>query len=435
MNLTVQTDRQLLRAEARSTRYLLVTLQAEFAPRTANRLPVHVGIVLDRSGSMAGAAKLRLARAAVEQALRMLRPSDRFTLVVYDDVADVLMSSTLATSSACRLAVQRLEHVEPRGSTDLHAGWTTAAAQMAEHLLHDGVTRVLLLTDGLANVGITEPHALTAQAAELYRRGIATSTFGVGTDFDERLLRDLAEHGRGNAYFIETPVQIADLLTSELGEALEVMHREVVVDLALPPGAECEVISRYRSTQADGRVAVLVGDIVSGQELSLVFRVTMPEDRKGVGVGGHVSARVGAALMDGLTPGGDMLAEAPYVWTYADHEANDGQPRNVIVDREVAQLYAGRARADATEANRHHDFVLARQVLLGTARHIRRYANGDPQLEALWRALEDEVDKFITHLNIGEQKAAFFQAQAQMRGRDPQGKAKRQPSSTAFPKT
>src|SRR4051812_10873777 len=100
MHLSLRTDRSLLRSAARSTRYLMISLTAPTAPPRANRLPVNVGLVLDRSGSMDGERKFDLAREAVVQSLRMLRPEDRFTLVVYDTEIDVLVPSTFATREA-----------------------------------------------------------------------------------------------------------------------------------------------------------------------------------------------------------------------------------------------------------------------------------------------------------------------------------------------
>src|SRR6478752_4612672 len=98
--------------------------------------------------------------------------------------------------------------------------------------------RMSLRTDGLANHGVTEHGALVTTAAELRRRGVATSTFGVGADFDERLLRDIAHEGGGNFYFVESPAQIPDLVTSELGEALEIVARGAALHVELPAGAD-----------------------------------------------------------------------------------------------------------------------------------------------------------------------------------------------------
>jgi Ca-activated chloride channel family protein len=108
MTLAIQTDRTLIRAAASSTRYVLARITAPRAPERDMRLPVNVGIVLDRSGSMAAERKFELAREAVEQSLRMLRADDRFALVVYDSEIDVLMQSTRATPEMARRALDAL---------------------------------------------------------------------------------------------------------------------------------------------------------------------------------------------------------------------------------------------------------------------------------------------------------------------------------------
>jgi Ca-activated chloride channel family protein len=359
----------------------------------------------------------------VEQALRLLRPEDRFTLVVYDQEVDVLAPAALATPEAKQLALSRLQAVGPRGSTDLHAGWSSAAAQIGATLRDDAVTRVLVLTDGLANHGITEPPALLKTAGDLRRLGVATTTFGVGADFDERLLRDIAHEGGGNFYFIESPAQIADLLSSELGEALEVVARDAVLHLALPAGAEAETLNRFRVTRAGDELRVHLGDLVSAQELRVVVRLQFPTGAPGS------ATQVGVRIYErsGTHAAPPVICE----WRYADHAANDAQPRDVIVDREVASLYAARARAEATEANRHADFRHARLVLERTARRIEDYAGGDVELRALARALRDDVQRYAEQaMSPMQLKSAFYVAESAGKNRGSDGKARRSPGGS-----
>jgi Ca-activated chloride channel family protein len=420
LSFTVRSDRSLIRAAARSTRYVLVRITAPAAPPRDHRLPINTALVLDRSGSMADDRKFTLARQAVEQALRMLRPEDRFSLVVYDNVVDVLAPSVLATVDAKRRALSALAHIEPRNSTDLGSGWFRGCEQMAEHLRDGQVSRCLLLTDGLANQGITDRSELAMHAGELRRRGIATSTFGVGADFDERLLRDMAHEGGGNFYFIEGAAQIPEMLTGELGEALEVTLRGAALEVALPRGAEARPLNRFRFGRAagDNELRVELGDLVSEQELAAVLEVTFPR--------GEVGARSGVRIA--LSTNGALLpaAESEVTWTYANHEENDRQPRDREVDREVAALYAARARAEATEANRAGDFGLARRVLERTAERIRSYAGNDPELGLVRAQLLDEVPRFAEHMmDARAMKRAFFEADAATRFRDTSGKARR----------
>jgi len=419
MHVSLRTDRTLLRSAGGSTRYLMIAVTAPAAAPRAGRLPVNVGLVLDRSGSMDGERKFELAREAVEQALRLLRPEDRFTLVVYDDEVDVLVSATLATPEAKDLALTKLRVVGPRGSTDLHGGWARGASEIAAQMGKDAVNRVLLLTDGLANHGVTEHGALVAKAAELRRNGIATTTFGVGADFDERLLRDIAHEGGGNFYFIETPAQIADLLTSELGEALEVVVREAVLHVELPARAEAEPLNRNRfaRTGANGGLRVELGDLTSDQRLQVVVRIRFRSGEPGE------TARVNVRVA-----GKGMPASAAVTceWRYAGHVENDAQPRDRIVDRAVAALYAARARAEATEANRHGDFRRAREVLEATVRRVRSYAGEDEELEATWRALRSDISRFAeARMSPMQLKSALFVSESARRNRGLDGKARR----------
>jgi hypothetical protein len=247
----------------------------------------------------------------------------------------------------------------------------------------------------------------------LNRRGITTSCFGVGADFDERLLRDIASEGGGNSYFIQHAAQISDFITSELGEALEVVMPRATLSFTIPRGADITVLNRFRARRAQGRTTTVVelGDLVSGQELEVALRVKFSSGEIDDVVGIHAEL-------------GETVADVEF--SYASHAANDDQPRDVIVDREVARIYAGRARAEATEANRHGDFDRARRALVGTARHITEYTNDDAELLALASALRDEVPQYAEEV-MGPMalKRAFYVAESSVRGRSLDGKARR----------
>src|SRR5215813_14072231 len=155
MTINVQTDRSLVRAAGNSVRYALLSFAAPDSPRTAAREPIDVSFVIDRSGSMGG-RKIDLARKAVVQALRMLRASDRFSIVVYDQEVDVLVPSTSASAEALRNAATQVARVQARGSTNLSGGWLTGCEELARHAQQGRIARCILLSDGLANNGITD---------------------------------------------------------------------------------------------------------------------------------------------------------------------------------------------------------------------------------------------------------------------------------------
>jgi Ca-activated chloride channel homolog len=421
MTMNVQTDRTLVRAESRSTRYVLLSLAAPEASHAMRREPLNVAFVIDRSGSMGG-SKIKLAREAVVQALRMLKPLDRFALVAYDDQVDVLVSSTLATVEAVRNAIVRTEEIEARGSTDLCGGWLKGCEEVAKHLVNEQVARCLLLTDGLANHGITDRDQLARHAQELRQRGITTSTIGVGADFDELTLTGISTAGGGRFYFVETAVQIPDCLTGEIGEALEIVARDAAVMVRTDSGVEVTTLNRFAvRRESDNLVSVRLGDLVSRQDVSLVLRLTFP-----VGEGGKTSRAI-----FGVTDAKGAMDkhEVDLIWTFAEHGANDTQKRNVVVDRAVAKLYAAQAKAEALELNRSRRFEEAQARLDATARRIERYAGSDGELRAILDELRESHVEYAQPMMPLRMKAEHFASFALAESRGPMGKARRRPSS------
>jgi Ca-activated chloride channel family protein len=159
----VRSDRRFIRSAHRSERFVLVELEAPPAPHQAQREPVNLAFVLDRSGSMSG-EKLALAKQAIETAVDRLLPTDRFAIVCYDDRIDLVVETTSASREAKTTAIDRLRAIDARGSTDLAGGWLRGAEQVALSMATAGVNRTLVLTDGLANVGIVDPTELARHA-------------------------------------------------------------------------------------------------------------------------------------------------------------------------------------------------------------------------------------------------------------------------------
>jgi len=417
MTCDIRIDRPLIQAAAGSVRYLLVSLTAPQAPPKAGREPLHLALVLDRSGSMGG-AKIKLAREAVRQALQALRPDDRFSVVVYDDEITTVVESTLASAEARRNAMEKLSRIDARGSTDLHGGWLAGCEHLAGRLGAEGVGRCLLLTDGLANAGVTDRDELVSRAgAALRERRVATSTFGVGADFEERLLHGMADAAGGHFYFIEQPAQIPDLLTSELGELLAVVARDANLTLQLPKGVEAAPLGAFDFVTTEAGIRIALGDMVSGQELAVVIALKFPAGQEGDTM----------ALQVSLTDRNGVLAAPARAigWSIASDVANDAQAADVIVDRAVATLYAARARAEALELNRQGNFDAAQARLEKTARRILAYAGDDAELKALAAELMADAGEHGQVMAAMEMKKRYFSSYSVMKSRAPDGKARR----------
>lgn len=413
--VSIRTDRRFIRANGRSERFILARITAPAATARHDRSPVNLAIVLDRSGSMSG-AKLATAKLAVNEAIGHLLPTDRFSVVVYDDKVDVVIESTTATAEARHSAVRRLEEIEARGSTDLGGGWLRGCEQVAGHLMEQGVNRCLLLTDGLANVGITDATELATHAAELRARGVSTTTFGVGTDFDERLLADLADAGGGHFYYISDVAQIRDAITTEVGETLEVVARDVALEVTTRDEIGVDSITPHKVARRGGKSVVMLGDLGSEQIVEVVLRLTFPFGTLG---------RDAGAILTVTDRDGVFGAEAQVrlTWEYADEGTNDRQPRERDVDRVVARMFAARATQEAVASNRTGDYQHAGGVLASTAARIRSYANRDTELLAIADELTSRRVAFKAPVSESLRKQVHYASANVARSRDSMGRS------------
>lgn len=414
--LTVKQDRRLIRNRWHSKRIVVAHVTAPEAETTKERQPVNLAFVVDRSGSMAG-EPIRLAMLAVEEAISRLKSSDRFGVVVYDNEIDTVVSGVYATSDAKSDAIAALRRIEARGSTNLGAGWLRGCELVATELLELGVNRTLLLTDGLANQGMTSLEELEHHAVQLRARGVSTSTFGVGDRFNEELLAAMAQAGGGQFYDIARPEQIRDHIESEVGETLEVVARNVTLDVGFPAGVRLESLGAFHASVAGDRAVVDLGDLVSGQRVDVPLRFSFPFGD----VDDAVMAVFGVSDRDGVFAGSSERV----AWQYADDRANDGQPRDAEVDRVTAGIYAARARQAAVRLNRMGDYDGAREALRATARKIRHYAGDDPELQRIVSELRAESERFHHVMEERVRKEHYAMSGYALRSRDLEGKALR----------
>jgi Ca-activated chloride channel family protein len=407
--LDIQTDRALVPANTDVTRYLTVSLTAPDPGRRSERPSLNVAFVIDRSGSMDG-SKIEMAKKAVEQAIRLLDDRDRFALVCYDNEVETLVASAPASAETKALALKRLKVIEARGNTDLCGGWMRGAEEI-------GSGRVLLLSDGLANNGETDPDVLARKAAELRAKGIVTSTFGVGADFDEVLLSRLATDGGGHFYLIARPAQIPDFLTSELGDSLQVVARDARVIVAAGPGVEVTALNEFPVETPPGELHVRLGDLVAGQTVTVVLAAAVQARPTGTET----------ALYVRLADRDQALFPQPFRvdWQVASVTEDAAQPIAIEVLVTVATMLAARARGEAVNANRRGGFDEAARVLAQAATAIRALAPGVEQIELIAVELEEHEEQFAVQMSPMALKQAHFASYNQSRSRDSQGKSKR----------
>ena len=249
---------------------LLVNLEGDAPVR---RAPINIALVLDRSGSMGGSAIVE-AKAAAKRFASFLGANDRLSIVTFDDRIETIYGPAPAGNPA---ATEAIDRIDARGSTNLSGGWLKGVQHVKAGLV-DGTNRVLLLTDGQANQGITDTDQLVALASGSASERVSTSCIGFGAGFNERLLDPMAHAGGGNYWFVETEDQMTGIFESEIEGlvALSAQNVEVEVSLTHPRAAGVTFLHSVPVTPTpDGRWRVTIGDLyaTSPRPVGLVFHV------------------------------------------------------------------------------------------------------------------------------------------------------------------
>jgi Ca-activated chloride channel family protein len=244
------------------------------------RPPLNLGLVLDRSGSMSGGRKMAFAIEAASYVVQQLLPGDRVSVTTFDNEVETIVPSTLAIDKPALL--RRLSAVFPRGSTDLRGGWAEGARQVEAHRIEGGINRVLLLSDGQANIGVTDPNTLAAEARGLTARGVSTTTLGVGDDYNEDLMEAMATAGDGRYYYIVTPTQLMDIFQTELKGLMATVGEKV--SLGLEPASKVAVVEVLNDFERAATGRVMLPNLVVGMPIPVVVRLSIAARSEGSGL-------------------------------------------------------------------------------------------------------------------------------------------------------
>ena len=223
---------------------------------------------------MAEEGKIASAKAALGALIDLLDEGDVFSLVIYDDVVDVLRSAAPVTDR--RSLHDLVEGIQPRGWTNLGGGMQEGFCQAERYAAARSVNRVVLLSDGLANRGITDPAALGRIARGYRDRSISLTTMGVGLDYNENLMCALAGEGGGNYYFIERARDLAAMFRAEFRDLGAIVAQNAVIVLRPAPGVRIRDVVGAPFTVDDGTCRIPVGDVAAGQCRSFTAVLDIP---------------------------------------------------------------------------------------------------------------------------------------------------------------
>ena len=250
------------------TAYIKVSLKGLKPPREEERTPLNISMVIDRSGSMSG-DRIKNAIEAVRLAVDQLEKDDIFSLIAYGSNAEVLIPATKVTNK--KLIYKGIKQLRVNGNTALHAGVKLGADEVKKFFDQNRVNRVILLSDGIANVGPSSPKALGALGKLLGGQGMSVSTIGLGLGYNEDLMAQLASSSDGNHVFVEKPSELAAMIDNELGDALSVVAQNVNVEVTFPKGVT-PIRALGRKMEIKDRVArASLNQIVGGNEKFLLI--------------------------------------------------------------------------------------------------------------------------------------------------------------------
>ncbi len=273
VKLDVSLANPVLIAGKKQTTYLKVGLTGFKMSGKEKRTPANIVLVIDRSGSMQG-EKIKQAREAARMAIGRLNGDDIVSIVAYGDTVSVLVPATKASDRSSIIA--GIERIKADGSTALFAGVSKGADEVRKFLSRDRVNRIILISDGLANVGPDTPGALGDLGASLAKEGISVTTLGLGLGYNEDLMSQLAQRSDGNHAFVEHSRDLVKIFNYEFGDVLSVVAQEVQVTIECKEGIR-PVKVLGRSAEIIGqKVVSSINQLYSNQEKYLMLEVEIP---------------------------------------------------------------------------------------------------------------------------------------------------------------
>jgi prepilin-type processing-associated H-X9-DG protein len=201
--------------------------------RQAGR-PLNLVLLLDNSGSMERADRVSIIREALRVLAAQLQPQDKFSVVTFSRTARLCVDGIPGDQAA--KAAEEVSTLTPQGGTNLEDAMNTAYQTALRHYFANGINRVVLLTDGAANLGNVDPEALKQKVEAHRKQGIALDCFGIGWEgYNDDLLEVLARNGDGRYGFVNTPEEAATGFAGQLAGALQVAASDVKVQVEFNP--------------------------------------------------------------------------------------------------------------------------------------------------------------------------------------------------------
>ncbi len=371
LNLKLDLDRTVLPAGQSEKTIIKVLLDVPQITDSSLRPPVNLTLVLDRSGSMTG-HKLEKAKEAAIAALHRLSERDLFSLVTYDHNVTTLVPPQSAANS--KWIETRIRSISAGGNTALFGAVSQGAAEVRKHQSENYIQRMILLSDGLANVGPSSASDLGRLGAALLKEGISVTTIGIGTDFNEDLMTQLASRSDGNHYFVESSHDLPRIFAAELGDVLSIAASKIRIEIDCLPGVRPLRIIGREGTIRGNRVQLQMNQLYGGQQKYALIEVLIEPGQAGQN---REIVRVNCRYENALTNKPEKtlrLASVSFSQRHEEVQQSASHPvQKAVVENEMAaardralDLYnAGRKDEAVRELRQSSGKLEARSATLG----------------------------------------------------------------------
>jgi len=322
----------------------------------ARRPPINLALVIDTSGSMDGDPIADARRASLEL-LDALRPEDRLSVIAFHSETEVLLESTQLDGADLGELRTRIGRMEARGTTDLSGGMQAGLEELVRNFEPEGINRLVLLSDGVPN-DAAQVLPLAQAAGE---RGIRITALGLGIDFDETLLANVATQSGGRFHYVEESSMVAGVFRDEVLRFERLLARNLTLELSPGPGVRIDgVVGQQITPLANGHVQVALGDISEGEHRDVIVRMQANARRSGAAV-----ELLDAVLhFDDAIQNAGRLERRAYFGARATSEPSEVEAgRNQDVERAAARMLAAATTVQAIEVARDGNIAAARQVL------------------------------------------------------------------------
>ncbi len=278
VQLNVGVSNPTMLAGEKEINHVRISLKGFDIPKSKRRPPLNVAIVIDNSGSMSG-KKIQQAKDAAIAAVNRLRKDDIVSVVLYNSSAEVIVPATKATDRS--QIIQKIKRVHAGGSTALFAGVSKGAAEVRKFLDAEFVNRVILLSDGKANVGPKSPRELERLGASLVKEGISVSTLGLGLGYNEDLMTRLASAGSGSHIFVEEADDLVAVFNNEFNDLMSVVASDFDIHARVADGVRPVRVLGTKADISGQDVFIPLAQLYARQERYFVLEVEVSAGKNG----------------------------------------------------------------------------------------------------------------------------------------------------------